>query len=202
MRHVRPLDWPRDRAALQRLELGFATDRIYDVEAGPLRFALVERRVSPPLGKRYEVDWDALAAAPHVVVAEEEGVPTGVAAVAWHPWNRRAELAHLYVDAQARGRGVGADLLREACRIAATLGARCLWVETQQVNAPAIRFYLRHGFICCGLDASLYDPREAPGEVAVFLVAAVGAAGTADGGSSPPDSCALAPDPNCREQQG
>ncbi|GJG86516.1 hypothetical protein tb265_16970 [Gemmatimonadetes bacterium T265] len=30
-------------------------------------------------------------------------------------------------------------------------------------DAPAIRFYQRHGFVCCGLDATLYDPRTAPG---------------------------------------
>lgn len=175
MRHVRPLDWPRDRAALARLDTGFTTDRIYDVTSGPLHFALAERPVDPAVHKRYAVDWDTLAATAHVVVAADaDDAPVGLAAIVWHPWNRRAELAHLYVDARARGGGVGAALLREARRRSVDLGARCLWVETQQVNAPAIRFYLRHGFTCCGLDASLYDPRVAPGEVAVFLAAALG----------------------------
>ena len=167
MPRCRPPDWPHDREALARLDLAFATDVVYAVERrGPLDFALVERRADPPLVKRYALDLDALAAAPHVTVAEEDGRVVGVASVAWQAWNRRAELSHLYVDAAARGRGVGAALLREAERAARTLGARCLWVETQQVNAPAIRFYLRQGFACCGLDAALYDDDR---EVGIFF---------------------------------
>lgn len=167
MLRFRPLRWPQDRDALARLDVSLATDVVYAVERrGPLAFALTERRVDPPLVKRYAVDWDALAATPHVTVAELEGAVVGVAAVTWQAWNRRAELSHLYVDAAARGRGVGAGLLRAAESAARALGARCLWVETQQVNAPAIRFYLREGFTCCGLDAALYEDER---EVAVFF---------------------------------
>ena len=46
--------------------------------------------------------------------------------------------------------------------------ARVLWVETQDVNFPAITFYRRVGFEVCGFDSTLYDGKEA-GEVAVFL---------------------------------
>ena len=168
MLRFRPLRWPQDRDALARLDVSLATDVVYAVERrGPLDFALVERRVDPPLTKRYAVDWNALAAAPHVTVAEQDGAVVGVAAVTWQAWNRRAELSHLYVDAMARGRGVGAGLLRAAETAARGLGARCLWVETQQVNASAIRFYLRRGFTCCGWDAALYEDER---EVAVFFV--------------------------------
>ncbi|GLC25851.1 GNAT family N-acetyltransferase [Roseisolibacter agri] len=169
MLRLRPLTWPQDRDALARLDVSFATAVVDAVERrGPLELALVERRVDPPLTKRYAVDWDAVAAAPHVTVAERDGMVVGVAAVTWQAWNRRAELSHLYVDAAARGRGVGAGLLRAAEAAARSMGARRLWVETQQVNAPAIRFYLREGFTCCGWDAALYEDER---EVAVFFVA-------------------------------
>lgn len=36
--------------------------------------------------------------------------------------------------------------------------ARCLWLETQNVNYPAVQFYLRLGFELCGLDQTLYAP--------------------------------------------
>ena len=37
------------------------------------------------------------------------------------------------------------------------------------MNAPAVRFYLRQGFTCCGLDTALYDPRLVPDESALFF---------------------------------
>ena len=49
-------------------------------------------------------------------------------------------------------------------------GATRLWVETQNVNAPALAFYRRCGFALCGLDASLYEPTTVPDEIALFLV--------------------------------
>ena len=50
-------------------------------------------------------------------------------------------------------------------------GARCLWLETQNTNYPAIQFYQHVGFRLCGLDESLYDP-AGPGrnEIALFFV--------------------------------
>ena len=47
--------------------------------------------------------------------------------------------------------------------------ARCLWLETQDVNGPAIGFYLRQGFTLCGFDDTLYDPAVNPGETALFF---------------------------------
>ena len=50
--------------------------------------------------------------------------------------------------------------------------ARCLWLETQNVNYPAVQFYLRMGFRLCGLDETLYrpgDPYILPGEVALYF---------------------------------
>ena len=47
---------------------------------------------------------------------------------------------------------------------------RCLWLETQTSNHPAIGFYQRAGFTFCGLNTMLYDPTEvAPEEVALYL---------------------------------
>lgn len=172
MPRLRPLEWPRDEASLAEFDLAVTTGTVHAVVSGgldTLALALEERVVDPPLVKRYVVDWSELATASHARVAEEDGRAVGVAALTWREWNRRAELTHLYVDARARGRGVGAALLADARVAAEGWGARCLWVETQQVNAPAVRFYRRHGFAWCGADLTLYDPREVPGEVALFF---------------------------------
>jgi ribosomal protein S18 acetylase RimI-like enzyme len=73
------------------------------------------------------------------------------------------------VSAPHRGRGLGGALVDALADHARAAGARCLWVETQNVNHPAIQFYLAHGFYLCGFDESFYDPVENPGELAFFF---------------------------------
>ncbi len=81
-------------------------------------------------------------------------------------WNRRAVIAHLYIDARARGQGIGTRLVQELRALAIEHGARQLFVETQNVNFPAVRFYERNGFTLVGLDTSLYEDAS---EMALFL---------------------------------
>ena len=51
-----------------------------------------------------------------------------------------------------------------------------VWLETQNVNYPAIHFYRRCGFEFCGFDETLYDPTIlAQEEVALFFARPVGA---------------------------
>ena len=61
-------------------------------------------------------------------------------------------------------------------KFAQRAGARCLWLETQNVNFSAVNFYLHAGFTLCGLDASLYDPDNlAQAELALFMTRPVSA---------------------------
>ena len=166
---VRALSWPSDLHQLERLDIGFSTELVYDVQSRPHGFALVERLTVPPLRKTYHVVWGDLLSDSTVIVAERENVLIGVAALQFVAWNRRAVITHLYVDSGARGQGVGACLVRELRARAAVLNARCLWVETQNVNAPAIRFYEKSGFVFSGLDMSLYDLESTGAEIALYF---------------------------------
>jgi GNAT superfamily N-acetyltransferase len=181
MTRFRRLDWLRDAPDCRRLDVSFATETVFDVEAGPMRFDLVERPIDPVRSKRYDVDWSGVVDADRAVVAEDGGRVVGVIAARRSAWNRRAVISHLYVDAAARRRGIGAGLIAAIEEWARTTsGARSLWIETQNVNPGAIRFYQRLGFVCCGLDTSLYDPDVCPGETAVFFSLPLdGRAGTA-----------------------
>ena len=51
-------------------------------------------------------------------------------------------------------------LLEAVDAFARSVSARCVWLETQNVNYPAIQFYRRAGFAFCGFDTSLYDPND------------------------------------------
>ena len=74
-----------------------------------------------------------------------------------------ALLWDLRVEPDERRRGVGASLLHVVERRAVALGARRLRVETQQINVPACRFYIRHGFSLESVQPDAYP--DLPAEV-------------------------------------
>jgi ribosomal protein S18 acetylase RimI-like enzyme len=66
--------------------------------------------------------------------------------------------------------GVGRQLVEAALAYARSRAARCLWLETTNLNYPATQFYRRAGFRLCGWDESLYDPAGPTcGEIALFM---------------------------------
>lgn len=172
---IRFLHWPEEALLLAGLDTSFTTDRIYRVERTPLQFTLVEVPVEPPLRKEYgpivPEEHPTLA---YPLLAERSGVGVGFAAANYESWNRRLVLEHLYVAPEQRGTGIGRMLVEHLTRIAPVIGARCLWLETQNLNYPAIQFYQRLGFHLCGLDESLYDPAgPVAGEIALYFTRAV-----------------------------
>jgi ribosomal protein S18 acetylase RimI-like enzyme len=171
MIRLRALRWPADRDAIRSLDISFTTDHIYDVRSIDHSFTLVETPVIPALHKHYGLaELDDLPGHDYVVVAEIDQIAVGVAALDMETWNRRAALRHIYIDAAYRKQGVGRILMDDVLRAARERGARCLWLDTQNINYAAIQFYQRLGFQCCGLDTTLYDPQEVPaGEIALFF---------------------------------
>jgi ribosomal protein S18 acetylase RimI-like enzyme len=170
---VRPVRWSEDDALLAVLDTSFTTDRVYRVDRSRLGFTLVEQRIDPPLRKDYRRVTDDLGLREMdcVRVAQDGERLVGFAAAEYASWNRRLLVRHLYVASESRGSGVGRALLEQVEAFARSAGARCLWVETQNVNYPAVRFYQRAGFRLCGLDESLYDPAGPGGDdVALFFV--------------------------------
>jgi ribosomal protein S18 acetylase RimI-like enzyme len=120
---------------------------------------------------RLDTHIDTLHTLDHVVIAEIDAGLVGVAALSFEQWNHRAALWHFYVASTYRGQGVGRALMDDVVRVAQKHQARCLWLETQNINYGAIQFYRRMGFHCCGLDQSLYDPEGVTaGETALFFL--------------------------------
>ncbi|MGV3616791.1 MAG: GNAT family N-acetyltransferase [Fimbriimonas sp.] len=170
MTKIRPAVWPADASRIVALDTGFQTDRVFRPVQEEFAFRLKEEVLELPLEKRYPVDlterdrWDL------ALVAERNGEVVGFLAAEFAEWNRRVVLWHLYVSPTARGGGVGAALLRAVTDFALSRRAHCVWVETQDVNYPAIRFYRKQGFQFVGFDASLYDPEAMEGpETALYF---------------------------------
>jgi len=74
----------------------------------------------------------------------------------------------LYVHRACRRRGAARALLQVVESAARHQGARQVWLETQNVNLPAVHAYQALGFEIVGLDRTFYDGALAH-EVALFM---------------------------------
>jgi ribosomal protein S18 acetylase RimI-like enzyme len=164
---VRRARWPEDEGRVKQVDTSFSSEQVYRVTRYGLGFLLSEEIVTPPIAKTYLVP--ALTGSDRLFVAEDRDDLVGWGEVEFASWNRRATITHLYVRSSHRGKGVGAALVEALLERAELDDARCLWAETQNINYPAVQFYLRMGFRLCGLDDTLYDPAALPGEVALFF---------------------------------
>lgn len=60
---------------------------------------------------------------------------------------KRDELAHLYVDRDARGTGAATELLRDVERQIASAGFETAWLACAVGNDRAAQFYEKHGWL-------------------------------------------------------
>jgi GNAT superfamily N-acetyltransferase len=164
------------------IPIAFEVRSVLDIEerAGGLTgLPLTERALATP----YVKDYDAADGGPErwpsrfdvsrwgLFAARSGGQRVGGAAVAFgtdgvEMLEERDDLAVLWdlrVAPDARGRGVGAALFRAAEAWAAARGCRQLKVETQTVNVPACRFYVRMGCVLGGIHRFAYP--DLPDEV-------------------------------------
>jgi ribosomal protein S18 acetylase RimI-like enzyme len=104
-------------------------------------------------------------------IAEEDGRMAGFAIVQWAPGGRPSSLASesevtayiqtIEVAPEARGRGVGGELLGHIERSARAAGARLIWLHVEAENSHAIRLYEAHGYIRKGRRENYYPQGRA-----------------------------------------
>ncbi|MFD7975240.1 GNAT family N-acetyltransferase [Streptomyces sp. NPDC059071] len=180
---------PEDGAAMEALDSSFSTDTVYEVMVTDGGFTILPVPVDPPLHKVFPDDGeeggddsadgdgeddgsgDAVGGLParRTVVAVAGDELCGFVATSFEPWNARLTVRDIEVAPAWRGRGIGRTLMGHALDFARECGAGHVWLEVSNVNAPAVRAYLRMGFAFCGLDTSLYDGTASAGEKALFM---------------------------------
>lgn len=183
---------PEDALALYQLDYSFETDRIYtlrirgplahgDAGAGAaaevaLAFELLETQIDPPLYKdyrEYEVTLGEVEAKLHRIdggyVALADGQVAGAILLNVEDWRSVARIEDLIVGRQFRRYGIGSLLLNCACDWARNNGCWAILLETQNVNYPAIQFYLRNGLEVWSLNQHFYPPGSVEHEVAIFM---------------------------------
>jgi ribosomal-protein-alanine N-acetyltransferase len=89
--------------------------------------------------------------------------------VAWHVVDE-LHILNVATAPEARRRGVGQALVREALAYAATSRVRLVLLEVRRSNEPAIRLYRKHAFRTSGLRVGYYaDNNEDALEMALSL---------------------------------
>ncbi|ABR91351.1 streptothricin acetyltransferase [Janthinobacterium sp. Marseille] len=170
---LRPLQWPQDGARLQDFDASYSSTVIYEVEQDGLGFSLRELALQAPFLKNYPMDdiADDVRDADAAWVAEEkDGALVGLATVEYQEWNRSLLITGIFVAPTHKQKGIGHALLGLIDGFARTTPARCLQLETQNTNVPAIHFYLKQGFRLCGVNTDLYDPAQVqPKEAALYF---------------------------------
>lgn len=160
-----------DRPAVVALDVDTQVQTFADVQLQAGMFSWQERPLAHRVVKHHDLPhyldetpstWD------QALVETLDDQVRGFAAYAYSSWNRRIVLLHMYVDAAARGQGIGQALLDEILSTPAARRAQHVWLETQTNNVPAIRAYERMGFRIVGLDQTLYA--DLPGaETALYM---------------------------------
>lgn len=167
---IREMDRAVDRPGVEALDTSFQTTTVFDVVVTPRRIELVDHALTAPLVKRYPIqDVFAHWATWDTGFVADDGAICGFAATEYEPWHRRLVLWHLYVAPERRREGIGRALLARVEQHGRQLGARRVWLETSNVNAPGIAAYARLGYTLCGADTTFYEATPAASETAIYL---------------------------------
>jgi GNAT superfamily N-acetyltransferase len=181
-----------DAPALHKLDYSFETDQIYTLRVNgklaqnddtmqtldrpALAFELWETPVDPPIYKsfrEYEHKLEEVETRLNSVeggyVALAGGQIAGAVLLNVEQWRSIVRIEDIIVGRQFRRYGIGSLLLNCASDWARNRGCWAIVLEAQNVNYPAIQFYLRNGFEVWSINQHFYPPGSVEHEVAIFM---------------------------------
>ena len=181
-----------DAPALHKLDYSFETDRIYTLRVNgelaqnddtmqtldrpALAFELWDTPVDPPIYKsfrEYEHKLEEVETRLNSVeggyVALAGGQIAGAVLLNVEQWRSVARIEDIIVGRQFRRYGIGSLLLKCASDWARNRGCWAIVLEAQNVNYPAIQFYLRNGLEVWSIHQHFYPPGSVEHEVAIFM---------------------------------
>ena len=181
-----------DAPALHKLDYSFETDRIYALRVNgelaqnddtmqtldrpALAFELWETPVDPPIYKsfrEYEHKLEEVETRLNSVeggyVALAGGQIAGAVLLNVEQWRSIVRIEDIIVGRQFRRYGIGSLLLNCASDWARNRGCWAIVLEAQNVNYPAIQFYLRNGFEVWSINQHFYPPGSVEHEIAIFM---------------------------------
>jgi len=181
-----------DATELHKLDDSFETDRIYTLRVvgrlaqedtcstvpgqPALAFELLETPVDPPLYRSYRTfestvaDVEArLSSVEGGYIALAHGQVAGVVLLNVKEERSIVRIEDIVVDRRFRRYGIGSLLLNCASDWARKRNCWAILLEIQNVNFPAIQFYLRNGLEVWSINQHFYPPGPVEHEVAIFM---------------------------------
>ena len=182
-----------DAVVLHTLDYSFETDRIYTLrvqgrlnlddtqslvalDKPALAFELLETLVDPPLYKQYKEFARTLAEVETRLrrvgggyIAHADGQVAGVVLLNVEMSRSVARIENIIVGRQFRRYGIGTLLLNCAADWARNNGCWAILLEIENVNYPAIQFYLRNGLEVWSINRHFYPPGPFEHEIAIFM---------------------------------
>jgi GNAT superfamily N-acetyltransferase len=181
-----------DAPALHQIDYSFETDRIYTLRirnhllqndppekggnAPAFALELIETPVDPPVYKDYRVYEGALEHVEAMLrnaeggyVAFADGQMAGAILLNVEEWRAVTRVENLIVGHQFRRYGIGSLLLSCAADWARNHGCWAIVLETQNINYPAIQFYLRNGLEIWSINQHFYPPGPMEHEIAIVM---------------------------------
>ena len=185
-----------DAPALHQLDYSFETDRIYTLhvhnqlvqqnesvaystsgnDKPAFAFELLETSVDPPVYKNYREQEGTLAEVEAQIrraeggyIALANGEVAGGILLNVEEWRSVARIEDIIVGHQYRRYGVGSLLLSCASDWARKRGCWAIILETQNLNYPAVQFYLRNGLEIWSISQHFYPPGPVEHEIALFM---------------------------------
>jgi ribosomal protein S18 acetylase RimI-like enzyme len=135
--------------------------RLYQPDDFAALYAIEELCFHPP-HRFSRATMRRLIRQPHAAtwIAEENAAMRGFAIVEWalDTAPPSAYIETIEVVAQARGQGVGEELMRRVEASACAAGAAVIWLHVDALNEQAIRLYQRSGYQPHGTRADYYGP--------------------------------------------
>jgi ribosomal protein S18 acetylase RimI-like enzyme len=113
-----------------------------------------------------------MAAGPFALGAYDDGEWIGAALGEAQEWNKTLWVWEFHVAESHRCRGIGRRLMDAIADLARDAGLRALFLETQNTNVPAIRFYRAVGFTLDGINVAYYTNEDLRPDrtVAIFMI--------------------------------
>lgn len=181
---IRPMQ-PQDIDTLADIRPGFVTDTILKVKRLGQGLAqgweLVETRLPTPYQKGAGYDFtpeerqnitERLTQGNtlmEVAVESHTGKIVGVLDVEEEAWRNTAWIWNIMLDVDARGKGIGREMIQHTIAWGRRRGLRAILLETQTNNVPACQFYLHMGFQLVGINTVFYTNQDMErDEVALF----------------------------------
>ena len=158
---IRPID-PKDYPDGKTIEYSYEAHTYYDVRqtthATGWALSLHETPCETPFVKTQQEEWfDSYKAGSTYYIIEEAAQEIGVLTLQQMSWNDTLYIHDLHLIPAVRRRGIGHEVMAFIQQYAKTLRVRAVVLETQTSNAPAIHFYLSHGFCLIGLNTISYS---------------------------------------------